>query len=105
MLIFFSSPSFEQCKITEAEILYWIVLSKALISFAVTAQLICVFLFAYACYLFSHVVTHLIYAYSGQVVERYESTGPGFDPYLGAELFPSERRINSTQNGFIPRQG
>ena len=37
--------------------------TKALISFAVTAKLFCVFLFAYARSRFSHVAAHLMFLY------------------------------------------
>ena len=39
----------------------YVVKTKALISFAVTAKLICVFVFAYAKSRFSHEVAHMIY--------------------------------------------
>ena len=46
--------------IWEVEGLYCVAKTKALISFAVTVQLICVFVFAYARFWFSHDAAHII---------------------------------------------
>ena len=41
--------------------------TKAVISFAVTAKLICVFVFAYAKHWFSHDAAHLFLIYQGHM--------------------------------------
>ena len=43
----------------KVEGLYYLTKTKALISFAVTAKLVCIFVFAYAKCLFSHYADHL----------------------------------------------
>ena len=45
--------------------------TKALISFAVTAKLICAFVFAYADCLFSQAVAHLFYCYVYRFLEVF----------------------------------
>ena len=45
-------------RLVEEELYYRVAKTKALISFAITAKLICVFVFAYADYWFSHEVAH-----------------------------------------------
>ena len=44
--------------------------TKVLISFAVTAKLICVFVFAYAKHLFSHDAAHLFLIYQGHMFKK-----------------------------------
>ena len=59
--------------------------TKALISFAVTAKLICVFVFAYAKSRFSHDVAH-IEGQPGAVARsvgiHFVSKGPEIDPHI-----------------------
>ena len=52
------------------ELYYPVAKTKALISFAVTAKLICAFVFAYADCWFSHVAAHIIYYMAGQVTHQ-----------------------------------
>ena len=70
--------------------------TKALISFAVTAKLICVFVFAYAKSRFSHDAAHFIFNWKNPIKISYMS-------YNKSNNFALEPSKNSDQRRLITR--
>ena len=64
--------------------------TKALISFAVTAKLICVFVFAYANIRFSHVAAHISTTSLGHSPVKNSMSQFYFELHLNIEVLPTK---------------